>query len=315
MRRVLAVCAASLLAGGANAAPRPFDWIVAIVGGEAITFSEVAERARLIAAARGASLGRMSEEETKSLMREALRILERDSLFVEEARRRGITVEPDELEQAADRLLERARNRFASEAEFERALAQEYLTPEALRENFKRQAEGDLYRDKLFDAVIRPKILVSEEEIQAEYEKRKVEVYVRHVYFPSSERERAEQVLAELRSGTPFDRIFAMYPGEDLGWVRAGGLDGAFEEAAFSLDAGEVSGLVESGFGLHIIEVRGRRAVAPPPLTQELRDELRAAVWNRKFAKDVDDLLEELEGKVYIREYLSRLPKPDDTLP
>jgi len=51
--------------------------------------------------------------------------------------------------------------------------------------------------------------------------------------------------------------------GGDLGWFKKGMMIPAFEETAFRLNAGETSGVVETGFGLHIIRVVAKRHVDP----------------------------------------------------
>ena len=57
------------------------------------------------------------------------------------------------------------------------------MTPETLRDTYKRQAEGDLYRKKL-DQLIRPKILITPEEIDTAYRLRAGEIHARHILSP-----------------------------------------------------------------------------------------------------------------------------------
>ena len=80
------------------------------------------------------------------------------------------------------------------------------------------------------------------------------------------ERERAEEALEAVRAGTPFAeaaRLFSQDPaaqrGGDQGVLARQDLPPAFAEAIFTLDAGEVSGLVEAEYGVHIFHVVERR--------------------------------------------------------
>jgi len=76
-------------------------------------------------------------------------------------------------------------------------------------------------------------------------------------------RKRAEEVLIAARSGTSFARLAEQYSddaataelGGSLGWVRRGQLAPALDEAAFQLKVGEISGIVQSDFGFHILRL------------------------------------------------------------
>ena len=95
------------------------------------------------------------------------------------------------------------------------------------------------------------------------------QVRARHILVET--REEAEQVLARLAAGENFDTLAAELStdesnreqGGDLGWFARGMMVAPFEEAAFALQPGEVSGVVETTFGFHIIRVDERDANRP----------------------------------------------------
>jgi peptidyl-prolyl cis-trans isomerase SurA len=71
----------------------------------------------------------------------------------------------------------------------------------------------------------------------------------------------ATEALAALDTGTPFDQVAASFSdgpmglrGADLGWFLRGELGPAFDAAAFALDVGQWSQVVETPYGLHVIE-------------------------------------------------------------
>ena len=74
-------------------------------------------------------------------------------------------------------------------------------------------------------------------------------------------RERAGEALARVRQGLDFDRVVAAYTDEPGGAARRGDLGkftrdkmaAAFSEAAFALRVGEISGVIETPFGFHVI--------------------------------------------------------------
>ncbi|MDX9841444.1 MAG: peptidylprolyl isomerase, partial [Desulfobulbus sp.] len=112
----------------------------------------------------------------------------------------------------------------------------------------------------------------------------------RHILFKTGEqdspqtkaakRQQAEQVLAELGKGGDFARLArelsedtSRDKGGDLGSFSRGQMVPAFEEAAFALQKGEVSGIVETPFGYHIIKLEDIIAEQTRPM-----DEVAAAI-------------------------------------
>jgi parvulin-like peptidyl-prolyl isomerase len=151
-----------------------------------------------------------------------------------------------------------------------------------------------------------------------------VDAYVaKHPELDSSQnRAKAEEVLKRVRAGEDFAKLAKEFSsdagnkdkGGDLGWFGKGAMVPAFEEAAFKLKPGEVSDLVETQFGLHIIKLDERKTetkdgkpeeqvharhiligggggdnpFAPP---QSGREKARAAVEQEKQKQVLDDIV------------------------
>lgn len=107
-------------------------------------------------------------------------------------------------------------------------------------------------------------------------------------------RAKAEEVLAKLKAGEPFETLAQTYStdtgsakqGGDLGFFGRGVMDKAFEDAAFALPKGDVSSIVRSGFGLHIITVTDVEQEKVKPLEAvrpELEQELRRTEAEQRF--------------------------------
>jgi peptidyl-prolyl cis-trans isomerase D len=93
--------------------------------------------------------------------------------------------------------------------------------------------------------------------------------------------------------------------GGDLGWFKPGEMVPAFEETAFQLKPGEVSEVVESPFGLHLILVEDRKEAIERSL-EEVREEVIATLAEQRAESDLDEALTRIEG-VIARQALSEL--------
>jgi parvulin-like peptidyl-prolyl isomerase len=113
---------------------------------------------------------------------------------------------------------------------------------------------------RIYSTELSKKLEPTEDEIQA--------YFVAHPELdPKVARQKAEDILKRARAGEDFDKLAkensdepgAKESGGDLGWFGRGRMVKAFEDAAFKLKDNEISDLVESQFGFHIIQVLGHR--------------------------------------------------------
>ncbi len=182
----------------------------------------------------------------------------------------GLSVSDDEVDASVQSLeAELGPDVFAAR------LAQEGLTLENLRAELKRQ----LLISKIASQVVE-NVPQSAEHVRA-----------RHILLATQEE--AEQVLAQLQAGADFAQL-AMQVSQDLNTRINGGELGYFprgvltasevEQAAFALEPGQISGVIHSALGYHIVQVldKGERAISPEHrvLLQDkaLRDWL-AGLW------------------------------------
>lgn len=120
----------------------------------------------------------------------------------------------------------------------------------------------------------------------------------------------AKDILAQIKAGGSFEELAkknsvdsSAAKGGDLGWFGKGSMVPAFEKAAMALKEGEVSGVVKSDFGFHIIKLTGKRAAGVRPF-DEVKEQIKAAVMPSKQQEIFQKIKEELKknAKIAIKE-------------
>ena len=161
-------------------------------------------------------------------------------------------------------------------------------------------------------------VKVREREVRRYY-KKNTESYVtppqikaRHILLklpPDSPKEtltekqqQLEKLLTQIKSGASFEELAREHSedgtaadGGDLGWFKPGEMVPAFETAAFALGAGEVSDIVQSQFGLHLIKVDELKEEITKSL-DEARDEITGILAESRAQKRLDEELDRLSG-------------------
>ena len=106
-------------------------------------------------------------------------------------------------------------------------------------------------------------------------------------------KKKAEEVLKKAKSGEEFSELAKEYSddssaskGGDLGYFTKGQMVQPFEEAAFSLKSGEISGLVESEYGYHIIKVYDK--IDKQLTFDEVKDEIKKTLTEDKYMESIE---------------------------
>jgi len=116
----------------------------------------------------------------------------------------------------------------------------------------------------------------------------------------------AEQLLAQLKDGADFAELAKAHSdcpsapsGGDLGYFGRGRMVPPFEKAAFALQTGEMSDVVETQFGYHIIKVTDKKAAGTTPF-DEAKVTILTNLTNQKKSQFVNELIESLKAKATI---------------
>ncbi|MFL5564872.1 MAG: peptidylprolyl isomerase [Gemmatimonadaceae bacterium] len=258
----------------------PIDRVVAIVGDQPLLWSEV-----LTAINQRRAQGMQVPTDTaaqSALARSVLGELVDEEILVQKAKELKLEAIDAEVTAAADRQIKQVRAQFTSDEDYRRELRQAGLgTPEEYRKALIEQYRRQNLQQKAF-AELRKRakpVNVTEEEITAAFErsrtalqKRPATVTFRQIIVAphasaaakAKAKARADSLLVEIKKGGDFEQIAkreSMDPGTkqlggDLGWNRRGsGLVPEFEAMMFALRPGEVSPVIETAFGYHIIRV------------------------------------------------------------
>ncbi len=124
-------------------------------------------------------------------------------------------------------------------------------------------------------------------------------VKVRHILVEKEED--AKAILAELKKGADFAALAKAKSkcpsaprGGDLGWVTKGRMDPEFEKAAFALSKGELSGVVKSSFGYHIIKCEDKEEAKEKPM-DEIKPIVERQIKRERREEAVSKLKEEVK--------------------
>lgn len=291
-RRACALLAAAVLACASAAAPAQkaprvvlLDRIVAVVNDEVITRHELEERVRR------AQL-QLRQQGTPLPPREALERQLLEHMIVERvqlqyARETGLRVDDAELDRALARI---AQENKLTLPEL-RATLEKDGVPFA---RFREEIRNEIVVARLREREVENRIVVSEGEIDSfvsaqqaqgesneEYNLSHILVTVPENASPEqiqARRARAEQALAQLKSGTDFRQVAATFSdapdalaGGALGWRDASRLPTLFLEALKTMRPGEVSALLRSANGFHILRLNERRGAAAPFILRQTR--------------------------------------------
>ncbi|NIQ39275.1 MAG: peptidylprolyl isomerase [Proteobacteria bacterium] len=301
---------------------RPSETKVAVVSKSIITQEDLnLEMGRV--QQRFVRVGRpLSDDQLSTIREEILEGLIGRELLYQESQKKGIEVE----EKAIDEEKRKLKAGFSSEDKYKQSLRDRNISEAAIESHFRKA----IAVQRFIEIEFAQKVTVSEAETRDYYDShpdsfsQPERVRARHILIkvdPEADesektkaRKRLEEIRERLKKGEDFGSLaskFSQGPsstrGGDLGYFRRGQMVKPFEEAAFALNPGEVSDIVETKFGVHLIKVVDKK----PPTTsayKDIKENLGKYLKRQKVQKEVGQYVEKLRDEAAVEKFLKEKP-------
>jgi peptidyl-prolyl cis-trans isomerase C len=304
---------APVAATAAPAKPMPaqIPAVLARVNGEAVEKWEFDQALKGVEARAG---GPVPAERRDEVLRGVLDQLVSFHLLAQESRARKLEIPESDVDQQIAQM----KGGFPSEEAFTQGLAQQGLTLEQL----KNQTRTRMQVAKIIETEVASKVSVQDAEVDAFYKenterfKQDESVHASHILIALPQNATPEQkaaakasaqaALRKVRGGADFAALAkttsndaSAQNGGDLGFVPRGRTVPAFEEAAFALKPGAVSGVVETQFGFHVIKAHEKRAARTAPFA-EVSGQIKQFLMQGQQEKRLEQFVQEARAKAKI---------------
>ena len=273
---------AGVLLSTPGMAVQDLDRIVAVINDDVIMRTELAEKIRTVTS-------QMQEQKIPLpaqpiLEKQVLDRLIMTKLQIQTAQNTGIRVD--------DETLNRTISNIAAENELNLNQFREILEGDGYGyETFRKDIRNEILISRLQQRQVDNRIIVTEREIENFLSNREfqgetdIEFHIAHILIAINEgastrqvtktRETADKVLSELQGGADFSNMAATYSdgqqaldGGDLGWRKAGQVPTLFADFITNMEVGDLSDIIKSPSGYHIIKLLDKRSTEQVVVTQ-----------------------------------------------
>ena len=291
----------------AKAEKKPVN--AAVVNGKAITYEAYEAELNLFMRRSQAQGMALPAEARAQVGTNVINDMISRELIYQESRKKGIKVPPEFVNEE----LSNIKNQFSDPSQYAAALAEMKMTEDKLKEQIiQRQAIRTL-----IDQEIVPKIKITDEQAKDFYDKnpklfqRPEEVHAQHILLKvdkdADEKTRTEirKKLADIKKQIDAGGDFAEFAkadsqdpgsapqGGDLGFFPRGKMVPAFEKVAFELKPNQVSDIVQTDFGYHLIKVLEHRE-ATTLTFEEVKPKIISNLRRRQIQADAEQYVADL---------------------
>ena len=302
---------AGALLGAESAKPVPAQLpdLLARVNGEAVNKTEFDRAVGALEARNG---GPVPAQQRDRVLREVLDQIVSYKLLIQESRARKIAATDAEV----DARMKEIQGQFPTEDAFKQMLTSRNTTLDQVRSDIRQ----DITVQKLIESAIADKVAVKPEQVTDFYAKNPDQfkqperVRASHILITvpkgadaaakTAARTKAADILKDVKAGKDFAALAKQHSqdpgsaqnGGDLGFFQQGQMVGPFNDVAFKLTPGQVSDLVETEFGFHIIKVAEKQTARSVPL-DEVRPQLEQYLERMNREQQTDAFVNGLKTK------------------
>jgi peptidyl-prolyl cis-trans isomerase C len=235
-------------------------------------------------------------------------LIDRELLY-QQSRKKGISIKDAEVNEQLDRL----KKQYPNEQAFKDSMAEDHLNEDTVKSRIKMNLAVQQFVEKEFGG----KVDVTEAEAKAFYDGHPeyftepeairasgilIKVDVKSDAAKKQEaRKKMEDIQKRVKKGEDFATLAKDFSqdasaaqGGDLGTIPRGRMPKALDDAAFSLKPGEVSNVVETEVGFHLIKVHEKRPEQVVPF-KDVEEKIRQHLSNQKLTQRVNEYLNEVK--------------------
>ena len=301
-------------AGEAKALPK----YAAVVNGTAIPYAEYSKEMEAFKM-RSARQGRdIPEEMIGTLSKQIVSQMVNNVLLMQQGKKEGISVKDEVVNKELDGI----KNQSPDPKAFEQRLKEAMLTEDQLKEKIK----NNLTIKSLLEDKVISKIEVTEKDAKAYFDEniklfeKPEEVRARHILIgvektaSDEEKAKARQKLADLKKRVDAGEDFAelaktnstcpsAQKGGDLGYFSKDRMVKPFADTAFALKANDVSDIVETQFGYHLIKVLDHRPAGTAAF-DEVKERIVAGLKNKEIRQKINEYISALRDNAKIETFV-----------
>lgn len=299
---------ALLIVGAHSSMATNKEGIAIVVNQDAITYSDVIDRIRLIASSTGLPLN--AETEAK-LRPQIINVLVDETLKMQEAKALGIKVEGKDIDAGFNAIA--SQNNFTPE-QFKKILQAQGVNPMTLRD----QIASQIAWAKIVQKKIRPRVEIMDSDIDAELKKLQkdigqIQYRVSEIFIPLTDprkenaaRQFTTRVVEELRkrpeafpkAAQQLSQTPQAANGGDLGFVSLDQMPKEIAAAIPTLVENSISSPIKTLNGFHIITVRGTRTITANDLPS--REAILQRLGNEKLERGARRYLQDMTSSAFI---------------